>query len=428
MPNYSVYNKDADCLENKIYGDNNDNSVALSCDVNGALNTTLINKSGEEQFLPYTAFNELRVANLTAYAGWTFNYTVNNTDLVTTATTGSGTVTQSNSKCVLSTTATGSSSAQVESIEVLRYEPGMGGLLRIAAIFTTGVAGSTQLVGIGDTADEFFFGYNGTAFGVLRRQNSVDTWTPQTSWNGDKFDGTGNSGITLDTTKGNVFSIRFQWLGFGAIEYYIENPDTGVETMVHRIKYGNTYTNPSIYNPTLPILARVENTTNNTNIVVQTSSAMAFLEGLSNQAISSRNSIYHSVEDKIVSGEPLLTIRNKSSFYARNNRVRIKVDYVSTAAEGTNPVNFIIYSNGTLTGASYTDISTATSVVEYDVAATTITGGKKILCFAVSKSDSAKLLLDSLNITVNPGDTLTIAAICSTNTDVCVSFAWREMF
>ncbi len=54
----------------------------------------------------------------------------------------------------------------------------------------------------------------------------TDDWIPQASWNGpDRFDGSGVTGIDLDPTKGNVFEVKFKYLGYGPIKYfYEENP------------------------------------------------------------------------------------------------------------------------------------------------------------------------------------------------------------
>ena len=43
-------------------------------------------------------------------------------------------------------------------------------------------------------------------------QMATELFIPQTEWNGDKLDGTGTSGFTLDPTKGNVFQIGIQYL------------------------------------------------------------------------------------------------------------------------------------------------------------------------------------------------------------------------
>ena len=39
----------------------------------------------------------------------------------------------------------------------------------------------------------------------------------QADWNGDKLDGTGTSGITLDTSKAQILWIDFEWLGVGSV-------------------------------------------------------------------------------------------------------------------------------------------------------------------------------------------------------------------
>ena len=57
------------------------------------------------------------------------------------------------------------------------------------------------------------------------RSNSIPTpGTPsdtrtvnQADWNGDKLDGTGPSGITLDVTKTQILWMDFEWLGVGSV-------------------------------------------------------------------------------------------------------------------------------------------------------------------------------------------------------------------
>ncbi len=423
--NDSVFNNNPESLKALVYSNNNGTPVSLSSDSEGNLYVKNLNASDETQSLPYTAFGELRVATLTPVTGWTFNYNVN-TDLVKTTVVSAGTVTQSDSKALLQTGASANSSAALETLDALRYTPGVGALVRFTAIFTTGVANSTQIIGIGDDTDGFFFGYNGTSFGILRRQNGSDSWTPQTAWNKDKFDGTGLSGVTLDKTKGNVYAIRYQWLGFGAIDFLIENPTTGKAVVVNRIEYANANTNPSIYNPTLPVFAKVTNTTNTTNIVLQTPSAMAFIEGIPSSALNTRNSIVGS-KVAVTTQEAVLTIRNKSIFQTHTNRVRIRFDFLSCSGDGTKFTTFKLIKNGMLTDTSYTSISANTSVIEYDTAGTYTTGGQTLMTFQC-QSQALQILLDSLNLMLAPGDWITVTASASVASDVFVSFTWRELF
>ncbi|ABO49934.1 hypothetical protein Dred_1404 [Desulforamulus reducens MI-1] len=338
-------------------------------------------------------------------------------------------MTQSNSKAILQTSATTSSTAKIETKSTLRYQPGMGALVRFTALFTTGNSGSTQIIGIGDTNDGFFFGYNGSSFGVLRRKNGLDNWTPQASWNMDKLDGTGSSGLILDPTKGNVYSIQYQWLGFGMIYFYIENQNTGDLLLVHKIPYANANTDPSIFNPVLPLMAQVSNTTNNTNIKLETASAMGFIEGmLDNNAIITKNSI-DTYKTGITTEVAILTIRNKDTFLTKTNRVNIKLAYLSAGSDGNKTVTIRLIKNTTLGGTpSYTDINTDTSVVEYDTAGTTLTGGIRILNFKLSKVDATQLILQPLNIKLTPGDTLTISAASASATEIDVGISWEELW
>lgn len=66
----------------------------------------------------------------------------------------------------------------------------------------------------------------------------------------------GESGIVLDPTKGNVYQIDIQYLGFGSVVFKVEtnstngnNPDW---TVMHNIKFPNSLTRPSLSNPSFP--------------------------------------------------------------------------------------------------------------------------------------------------------------------------------
>ena len=188
-----------------------------------------------------SAFNELLVTEITPMFQANFAYN-NNARLVTETVTGSGTITNATAMAKCNTTAAGTSSATLTSKAALDYRGGQGGLFRATAVFTTGVAGSEQLLGVGDAVNGFFFGYNGATFGVCHRVNSVDTWYPQTSWNTEKMTAGEINSMTLDPTKGNVYEIQFQYLGFGQIEFSVENSSTGAFDVVHVIRFANTST------------------------------------------------------------------------------------------------------------------------------------------------------------------------------------------
>lgn len=374
----------------------------------------------------YSAFGDLRVSQNRATVLMHFPYNVN-AAIANDDSTASGSLAVSSGILNVSSGAATSSKGQITSKNALEYHPGFGALARMTAIFDTPVAGNEQIIGIGDDNDGFFFGYNGTAFGVMRRKGGSDTWVAQTAWNEDPFDGNGPSGVTLDTTKGNVYEIQFQWLGFGQIKFFIENPNTGNLVLAHSIRYSNANTSTSINNPTLPMLAASENTTNNTDVVLKVNCLASYIEGEPSAASYIRNAISNT---KAVTTEAnVLTIRNKSTFASVTNKIRVQPDFLEISSEGNQAATINVYYNTTLGGSpSYTDISTNTSVVDYDTAGTTVTGGTLVATFQLAKSDSNTVLFKDYNFIMAPGDTVTFAALSGASNSVAVGISWVERF
>ncbi len=83
--------------------------------------------------------------------------------------------------------------------------------------------------------------------------NHTDNWIPQASWNVDKLDGSGPSGVTLNPQKLNVYQINFRWLGAGEMRFAIEDPFNGDMIFFHHIHFSNTNTTVHLDNPSLKI-------------------------------------------------------------------------------------------------------------------------------------------------------------------------------
>ena len=379
--------------------------------------------------LPQSAFGELLTIQPSPVVQLQFPYNINSRYIIG-STTASGTITQTNSMLSLQTGATTTSSATLKSRSRLQYQPGQGAACLFTALYTTGATGSTQVTGIGNDIDGFFFGYNGTSFGILHRNSSTDTWIPQNSWNQDVCNGTGPSGIVLDTTKGNVYKIQFQWLGFGRINFYIENQANGNFVLVHQIQYANANTIPSISNPSLQIMSQVQNTTNATNITMQNGSLAAFIEGVASP-IDERNNISAS-KSISTTNKNILTIKNNTSFQSKTNQVTIYPDMISlfNSPEGSGDALFVAYLNPTVGGTpSFTHIDVNSSVVSYDSAGTTISGGTQLFSFFLANGTDYSFNMYDYNVQLTPGDTL-VFACQSTSGSITVhaSISWIERF
>lgn len=373
-----------------------------------------------------TAFGEMQIAPLIGTIQGQFPYNVNS-ELITDTSSGSGSLSVSTGLLSLSSGAATSSSAQILTKRVIEYHPGTGVNVRFTTIFDTSVDGNEQIIGVGNDDNGFFFGYSGTSFGVTRRRDGTDNFIPQNTWNKDKFDGTGASGQILDTSKGNVYQIQYQWLGFGAIKFFIENSNTGLFQLCHEIKYANSNIETSITNPTLPFCAQSVNTTNDTDVVLKTGSFGVYQEGFLTEAsflVHGENNL------KAVTTETnIITIKNRTTFASVPNQVRVRPVILTLGTEGNKPVLGNIILNTTLGGTpSFTDFSTNTSVVSIDTAGTTVTGGIQIMSFSLGRSSTQIVDLKSYPIFMNPGDTITITGKSSLSNEIAVGITWEERF
>jgi len=108
---------------------------------------------------------------------------------------------------------------------------------------------------------------------------ATTTFIPSSSFNKDTLDGYGPSEMVLDPTKGNVYGIQFQYLGFGDANFEIEDPNTGKFFHFHIIKNANSRIIPVLKNPNTSVLVTSANTGGTTNKTVKVGSLAAFTEG-----------------------------------------------------------------------------------------------------------------------------------------------------
>lgn len=380
--------------------------------------------------IPLTAFGEVFNAEFTPTCGWSFAYNVN-ADMVTSGSSG-GTVTSGSGMAVLATGAAASQSAYIQTNRVVRYTPGVGGLARFTTIFTAGKAGSTQLIGVGNTEDGFFVGFNGATFGFCRRKGGVDTWTPVASWSGQGKEDILNY---FDPTKGNIWQITWQWLGFGAVRLYMEDPDTGTLKLVHMWSPVNTLTGTTILNPVLPLYAYTANTTNNTNVVLKTPSGIGGVQGARfGPPPIHPFSFYRTVKAgkaAVTTETNILTLKNGTTFQTVANRVRVRLTALNILGEGTgtSTVTIQIKKNATLGGSpSYTAYNADTSPCTYDVAGTTVTGGVLVFSGEIARNAGDAFDLERYGIELAPGETATVSVTSAAAVAPDLALTWVDLF
>jgi hypothetical protein len=379
---------------------------------------------------PLTAFGELRVAEMTPLLQVMHPYELNLDLLSTGNTTASGNIIYNTGTTMveINSGAATSSSGVLNTRKLVKYRNGQGLMVRYTALFDTAVSGNTQWVGWGDSTDGYFFGYSGTSYGILRRNSGTgETFIPQTSWNIDKMDGTSSrsnpSGQLLDPTKGNVYQLQAQWLGFGAVNFFIESSETGQFEPVHQIKYSNLNTGVSIINPTFPLWIESTNTTNSTNITIKNGSLAAFNEGVIRY--TGPNKAFGNAK-ATTTNTVVFSLRNPTTYKGKTNRSRIRLESLNIYSDQSNadPVTFQLQLDPTLATASFASFGNYTAI-ETDIAATLTTAGTVIFQGGTSEVDSKVIDLIAFDLFLNPGETLSIIGN-GANTGSGAALTWVE--
>lgn len=392
---------------------------------------------------PRAAFGEVSFAENTPTCQVDFVYGIN-TNLTSNTTSNNATVTASSGMAILTTGAQVNSVATLVTKEYVKYRPGQGSMSRFTALFTTGVAGSTQIAGVfGDGVDGLGFGYNGTSFGILYRHSNTDTWIPQSTWNYDTMiGGSTASGKILVPTNLNVYQVKFQYLGGGNVFYYVLNDLTGRWVLVHMVKNAGNLTAPNLRNPSMPVYLEARNTTNTSAIAVKTASVGQFLEGM-RRFLGPRGAVDTSIASVAATTQTsLVALRNATSFNGTTNYSISHLRQISISANDTGTtkgcVNLRLIKNPTTSFASFTPyngttadagvtITAGQSTISSNVTALTITGGNVIYTSTINIGGSSTIDVTDYNISVYPSDILCFAVYSTASgPTVGISTVWNE--
>lgn len=270
----------------------------------------------------------------------------------------------------------------------------------------------------------------GTFATTLAGVASTDTWTYQSDWNGDKLNGTGASGYTLDPTKGNVYQLSMQYLGFGTIAFQIEVTHPGsnnsVFVTVHTIKYPNTATTTSVNQPSFPFTMAAYSAGSTTNCSVSVGSFGGFIEGqkkLTGPRMGYSVSTNGFVGSAASTYYPLFTVRNERVYGGRANQAVVNLISMSASHDDATPIEFSIIRDATLVGTPSFTAFAPTSCTYWDTAATTATvSGNGQLIFTMHTGQAAgQAFAFTDEISIQPGETVTLAARAVTGTATYVS-------
>lgn len=291
-----------------------------------------------------------------------------------TATGGTATLASNESTVDMAVTTSSGSKVVRQTYRVFPYQPGKGLLVLCTFVMNAKKAGLRQRVGYFNPSNGVFLQLSGTGEPefVLRTNTSgtpSDARTvAQSSWNGDKLDGTGASGLTLDMTKAQILWMDFEWLGVGSVRCgFIIN---GQYIVCHTFNNANDLNKVYMTTAILPLRYEIENTagTASSSTLKQICSTV-ISEGGYQQKSALTWARMTAATTVGTAFEPLVSIQLKST---RLGAVVLPSIYHALPVASTADYEIALIKNATLTGASFSSLSTN---VEYDVAASALSGG-----------------------------------------------------
>jgi hypothetical protein len=232
----------------------------MSCCSN--VNVTPIVIGGGNGSTAYDAFGRLRVSNpLTIFDS---KNVLSKNSLFDESTASGGTVTYTANKSTVNLNVTEAANSKTirQSKRVMSYQPGKSLLILNTFVMNAQTTNLRQRVGFFDANNGIFFEDDGTNYKIVRRTYtsgaSVDDSISQSSWNGDKLNGTGANGYSLSANKSNILFIDLEWLGVGAVRvgFVID----GKFIVAHTFYNANSLTTVYMQTANLPIRYEIERT------------------------------------------------------------------------------------------------------------------------------------------------------------------------
>ena len=257
------------------------------------------------------------------------------------------------------------------------YQPGKSQSVFLTGNLGSPAAGCVARIGYYDDDNGIFFERSSAGIAIVFRSNVtgsvVDTRVEQADWNCDKLDGTGDSGKTLAVGTSAIFTFDMQWLGVGRVRAGVDMD--GVLLCAHEFLNDNRYPTTYWTTATLPVRYEIWNQSapsagssmRQICASVQSEGGFDIDRGF---AFAAANDADAAVTARV----PLITVRPRATFGGITNRQGILPVGFEALAKNNAATLELVY-GGTLTGAAWSDVDTTNSGVEWDQAATAISGG-----------------------------------------------------
>lgn len=383
------------------------------------------------------AFGRLRVSNPHTLFDSQARFAADDSYSYVTATGGTTSYNTNKSSVNLNVTTSSGSTAVAQTYRVFPYQPGKG--LLIMQTFTMAAAQTNlvQRVGYFGAYNGIYLeqGPNGVTF-VIRTYTGGTVnntrYVAQANWNGDKMNGSGPSGVTLDLTKTQILWFDLEWLGVGNVRCgFIVN---GQYIVCHTFQNSNFQTEVYMQTAILPLRYEIATTgTTSSTATLQQICSTVISEGGYDQ--TSQQYIARPTSSVTVgtSFTPIVSIRVNSSYYGA-----IVIPACMTFLPiGNGQYEIVLIKNAVLTGATWGSTLSG-GQVDVDTGATSLTNNANDIVMtsyatASNQSQTNAVAATGYNFDIQLGytaslsgngfgssDTYTLAARTFSGTNACI--------
>jgi hypothetical protein len=397
--------------------------------------------------LPADSFGRLRTSNPFTLFDSSHRYKDNS--LWTTYTSGTASATFNASQGLVDLTIGSTSGDEIirETTKVFSYQPGKSLLILSTFVMNPQKINLRQRVGYYGDDNGMYLELYGQVLTFVERSlvtgTVSETPIPQSEWNGDKLDGTGASGLTLDISKAQILWMDIEWLGLGTVRmgFIID----GKFITCHSFHHANLITSTYITTASLPLRYEIKNvgtpTPETSSVLKQVCSSVISEGGYeltgTQQAIGTPVS---SPKSLITAGTyyPIISLRLKTSPDRLDAIVIITALSLLPKTTGSVNYNWRVVASGTSTEGTWVSAG-IDSAVEYKLNGTGFSGGRILASGFTNSSNQATSAVDILKqalfkfqlerdgLTGTPYELTLVASADVNSSGILASMDWEEI-
>lgn len=318
-----------------------------------------------------------------------------------TSTTGTASATFNTNQGLVDLTVNNLINAEVvrETTKIFSYQPGKSLLVLNTFVMEPAKSGLRQRVGYYGDNNGMYFEVDGATLNLVKRTSVSGSLSEvriaQSSWNGDKLDGTGSSGFTLDASKAQIFWMDIEWLGVGSVRLgFIIN---GQYIVCHTFHHANVITSTYITTASLPLRYEIKNTaaTSGSSTLKQICSSVISEGGYELRGLQQAVTIPLNAPRDCTNANtyyPVISIKLRSGYLDSI----VILTALSLLGTGNNAVfNWQVVASGTTSGGSWADAATD-SAVQYNISGTSFSGGRILASGFLTSNAQGQTVVDIL--------------------------------